>query len=172
MKGMDAAGLDRLHDIVVPPPVAWWPPAPGWYLLAALAGALIVLLLVRQVNLWRANAYRRAALVELRDLSKADAASTQPRTALREAAEILKRTALVAAPRQHVARLSGHPWIDWLDRHGGGSVFPGNVARLLEHTVYESDESDLPEESLRNTITAIEAWIVHHRIEPADSDGN
>ena len=50
MNNLDPAGLDRLHDIIVPSPVPFWPPAPGWYLLAAFVAFLLVWLIVRQVK--------------------------------------------------------------------------------------------------------------------------
>jgi hypothetical protein len=64
----DPTGLDNLFDIVVPPPVSWWPPAPGWYVVGGLAIALAVWGAWRWWERWRAAAYRRAALAELRRL--------------------------------------------------------------------------------------------------------
>lgn len=172
MNGTDPASLDRLHDIIVPAAVPWLPPAPGWYLLAALVIGLLMLLIVHRAMLWRANAYRRTALAELRVFSKGSAAVAEPRTKLRGAAEILKRTALVAAPREDVASLSGRPWIAWLNEHGGGSSFHGAVTRLLTTRAYQSDKSDLEDHSLNDTLKVIGTWIVRHRIESPDSKGS
>ena len=98
MDGNDPASLDRLHDIFVPPPVPWWPPAPGWYLLAVLAVLLLLLLIARQVMRWRADAYRRAAITKLNLLLAGGVVAAGAERNLRGVAEILKRTALAAAP--------------------------------------------------------------------------
>jgi len=170
MNGADPASLDRLHDIVVPPPVPWWPPAPGWYLLAALAMVFVVALIVRHVMIWRANAYRRAALAELNLLARGNAAAIQAQSRLQEAAAILKRTALAAAPREEVAMLSGEVWIDWLNERGSGVLFQGDVAQLLEHTIYKTGNSDVSEDALRDVMETIRAWIVRHRVDQPDSE--
>jgi Domain of unknown function (DUF4381) len=172
MNGTDAASLDRLHDIFVPPPVAWWPPAPGWYLLAALVIVLLILFLIRQVMLWHANAYRRAALAELNQLSEVSATAKGAGYKLREASEILKRTALAAGNREDVAGLSGKDWIDWLNAHGGGAVFRGEVAGILEERVYQTNVSDVSEDAVRDAMDTIRDWIGHHRVEPLEAQGN
>ena len=126
------------------------------------------LLIVRRVKLHRADAYRRAALAELTGLIDESATDANNETKLREAAEILKRTALAGAPRVDVAKLSGRPWIEWLNTHGTGVVFRGAVARLLEQRVYQGAASDVSEEDLHEAVKAIRAWIAHHRIDPRD----
>ena len=111
----DAADLSRLADIVVPPPVPWWPPAPGWWIVAAALLVTAAMLLVATVRHCRRNAYRRRALVEIDALEPiGDAISVAALSA------VLKRTALVAYPREQVAPLTGSDWRTFLDRTGGG----------------------------------------------------
>jgi len=98
-----AASLDRLHDLALPPQVSWWPPAPGWYVVIALALAAAAWLAFRAWKHWRSNAYRRAALKELKSLDTPAAI-----------AELLRRTALAVSPRSSVAEKSGSAWLDWL----------------------------------------------------------
>ena len=92
----DPTSLQNLRDIVEPAPVPWWPPAVGWWILLVVVAAFAVWLASRAWRRRHANAYRRAALKELRS-------ATNPV----EIAEILKRTALCAFPRTAVASLSG-----------------------------------------------------------------
>jgi hypothetical protein len=98
-----AASLDRLHDLALPPQVSWWPPAPGWYVVIALALIATAWLALRLLRRWQANAYRRAALHELKSLDTPAAI-----------AELLRRTALAVSPRSSVAEKSGSAWLDWL----------------------------------------------------------
>ena len=78
----DPSSLDNLFDIVVPPPVSWWPPEPGWYVVGGLAIALTVWAAWRGWERWRAAAYRRAALAELRRLEARAGAGAQHDAAL------------------------------------------------------------------------------------------
>jgi hypothetical protein len=143
----DPASLENLRDIVVPSPVSWWPPAVGWWLLAGalcIAGAVVLVGLLRQR---RHNAYRRIALRELAAAS-----------ALPQVAEILKRTALVAGPRNEIAGLSGERWCRWLRRETGKPV-PESVQKCLGRDVFRDEDScDL------NRVKAFVAeWIERHR---------
>ena len=121
----DPASLDRLHDIVEPAPVPWWPPAPGWYVVMAIAAVVLAWLGVRRWQHWRANAYRRAALRELND-------ATTPT----DISAVLRRTALVAAPRSTVASLTGDRWASWLAESTSANM-PPQVRELLAAGVYQ-----------------------------------
>jgi hypothetical protein len=120
----DPASLENLRDIVVPPPVPWWPPAPGWWFVLVVIAIATLVTAFRIWRVWRANAYRRAALHEL-----------QQATAITQIAEILKRTALVAYPRSDIAALSGPAWCQWLGETGAIQV-PGTVAEALTQGVF------------------------------------
>jgi hypothetical protein len=120
----DPASLDNLRSIVEPPAVSWWPPAPGWWVVAAACGLAALVVAVRRWRVWRANAYRRAAL---RELSTA--------TDVAEIAEILKRTALCAYPRVDVASLSGGAWVTRLEATARQPV-PAAVGEALTRGVY------------------------------------
>jgi hypothetical protein len=150
----DPASLDRLADIVTLPPVSWWPPAPAWYVVA---GAVLVLASAAVIAQWqrrRANAYRVTALAELKRVGR------EP-DALMRIAEILKRTALAAAPRQQVAALSGGRWVHWLNATGNGVVFSETAKTLLAGHVYGAGQPD------KKQITALaktaRAWIRKHQ---------
>jgi hypothetical protein len=104
----DPASLDNLRDIVEPAAVSWWPPAIGWWLLLGVILVVAAVFACRALRRWQADAYRRAALVELRS-----AGSNA------EVSVILKRTALAAFPRVDVASLSGQRWCQWLGETSG-----------------------------------------------------
>ncbi len=152
----DPTNLDNLQDIVTPPPVSWWPLATGWWVLFAtlLVGAVIIAFRVWQS--WRGNAYRRAALRELRT------AKTVP-----DIADILKRTALAANPRAEVASLTGITWSQWLVQTLGEPV-PDQIGEALGRGVFaEADNIDVSQ-----VVKFAENWIRCHRRSTSHSIGS
>ncbi len=147
----DTTSLANLRDIAVPPPVSWWPLALGWWVVIALTLVFIALYGYRTWQRWKANAYRRAALTELRS-------ATNDATI----AEILKRTALCASPRADVASLAGDNWCQWLCATGGADV-PVAVAERLSVGIFQDRSkhtSELHDFAAR--------WINNHRIHTTD----
>ncbi len=143
----DPTSLQNLRDIVEPLPVSWWPPAVGWWILSAVLVAAGMWGILRAWRRWRANAYRRAALNELRSATK-----------LVEIAEILKRVALCAFPRTDVASLSGIAWTDWL-RETAGQDLPAEVAEALSNGVFAGSDN----KNHADVASFVAAWIRHHR---------
>jgi len=150
----DAASLDNLRDIVELAPVSWWPLAAGWWVvigLSVVAGSYFVF---RTLRKWHANAYRRAAISELREND--DVAIV---------ADILKRTALCAYPRTKVASLSGEAWCRWLGETGDQEV-SDSVAECLTKGVFGAASSGKSEE----LAAFAEHWIINHQVKcPANS---
>lgn len=103
MNQNDPGSLDRLHDIVTASPVPWWPPAPAWYVVLMLLLATLLGVLFYVWRRWKANAYRREALVLCQKIMD----EAQPNQRSAQLAEILKRTALTTYPRAEVASLTG-----------------------------------------------------------------
>lgn len=145
----NAVSLDRLHDLALPPPVPWWPPAPGWYVVAAVVLVLVVVLVHRAWKNWRANAYRREALRELRSAESAAAI-----------ARLLRRTALAVVPRPVVATKSGAAWLDWLSAHGPDPM-PENVRAQLGAGLYDPHFESRDLTVLRDYAAR---WISRHRL--------
>ncbi len=123
---MDPADLANLRDIVAPPPISYWPLAPGWWVVGLALVALATIGLLRLLARYNANAYRRAALLELARLD--GLAPVQQAQAI---STILKRAALAAYPRADVAALTGAGWALFLDRTGRTEAFTRGAARGL-----------------------------------------
>jgi hypothetical protein len=143
-----STSLDHLHDVVPPRDIGWWPLAVGWYVVGVALVVLLLILVFRMWKNWQANAYRRAAL---RELEKAPDIST--------VATILRRTALVVAPRSLVAGKTGDSWVDWL-----ASAFPGPMPEQVRHQlargIYGRPDAGDDFETLRRYA---DQWIRHHQ---------
>jgi hypothetical protein len=124
---MDPAAPSRaaMHDLLLPPPVPLWPATPAWIVLGAVLLLALVWLLWRGWRAWRRNAYRRAALRALRDAERPG-----------EIAAILKRTALAAWPRPHVAALAGTDWAAFLRRTAPRARLSNATALALAELAY------------------------------------
>jgi hypothetical protein len=168
----DPTSLDRLHDIVAPPPAPWWPPAPGWYWVLGflLVGILVILLMA--LACWQRNRYRREALAELARLEPALGELATRAAALGVLAELLKRVALTAFPREQVANLTGPDWFEFLDHTGRTTGFSEGRGAILERAVHDPrTAAALDEPRARELLSLVRHWLVHHRVE-AVSGGN
>ena len=165
----DATSLDRLHDIIVPAPAPWWPPAPGWYWVLGLMVVVLLAALITGLIRWQHNRYRREALAELarQEVALQNAKLRSP--ALLSLAELLKRTAVTAFPREDVATLTGPKWFEFLDDTARGSRFRDALGTLLENAIYDPRTVDtLDPQKLHSVVEAIRHWIKFHdtRLEP------
>ncbi|NEK18573.1 DUF4381 domain-containing protein [Rhizobium leguminosarum] len=162
---MTETALRSLHDIVVPAPVSWWPQTWGWALVAALLALAALLVFLRWIKRYRANAYRREALALLERISGKLRHPATRADAIQDLAEVLKRTALAAWPRDEVASLSGDGWVRFLDAHdedGTGDT----LERLLDDFEYHGTEivADLPSSVCGDLVIAARKWIEQHHV--------
>lgn len=163
------AALHQLADVVVPPPVPWTPQTAGWVALAVLLSLAVVWLLMWAVRRYRANRYRRAALVQLKRIEAHLNAGDSEEARLRAVAALpvlLKRTALAAWPREAVAGLSGAAWVAFLQTHAGRAQ--GAVQRLqplLDDAEYRrAGLSALSLDDANVLAQACREWIARHRV--------
>ena len=165
----DATSLDRLHDIIVAPPVPWWPPASGWYWVLGLMVVMLLAALITGLIRWQHNRYRREALAELarQEVALQNAELRSP--ALLSLAELLKRTAVTAFPREDVATLTGPKWFEFLDHTASGSHFRDAHGAMLENAIYDPRTAGVLDLwKLHSLVEAIRYWIKYHdpRLEP------
>ncbi|MEJ1972502.1 MAG: DUF4381 domain-containing protein [Lacunisphaera sp.] len=163
----DPASLDRLHDIVAPPSVPWWPPAPGWYYVIVLLLVLVLVLAICGLIHRQRNRYRREALAEFARQEKRLGDPAQRVAALAVLAELLKRAAVTAFPREQVAALTGPVWFSFLDQTGRCTFFSRGEGARLEAAVYDpAGAMQLDEAAARVLAQRVRHWLRHHRINP------
>ncbi|KRE06700.1 hypothetical protein ASE63_23620 [Bosea sp. Root381] len=102
----DPGDLANLADLALPPPVSFWPPAPGVWIVGGTLLAMLLVAAWQAARRYQADAYLREAHAELDRLG--------PAPSIEGVSEILKRAALVAFGRAHVASLTGKSWGDFL----------------------------------------------------------
>jgi Ca-activated chloride channel family protein len=149
--------LERLSPVPEPAVVSLWPQTEAW-LWVVLIGLALAAALTRR--LWlrrRANAYRRAALEEIRLAGESPAAL----------AEILRRTALAAFPRSDVAGLFGEEWLAFLDRTSGSdrafgrSAFREGPGRAFALAPYQSEMQETNDTKELARLAA--RWVRRHQ---------
>ncbi len=139
--------LDLLEPVVAPPPVSLLPQTTGWLWLLAVLLAGVGLVLPRIIRHRRSNGYRRVAESELKRV-KSDPAAI---------AAIMRRTALVAFPRQDVASLHGDAWLAFLDQSYDGNQFRTGPGRALASAPYR------PNMECPGLTDAAIRWVRQHR---------
>jgi hypothetical protein len=150
-QAVSPAALDKLHGFYQPPPVPWTPQTLGWYIVFGILALLIVWLTIWKIHNWRQNGYRREALREL--------ASSSPE----QLSGLLKRTALAAWPREHVASLSGDKWIDFLAESSAIPSFRENPGNRIEQIAFAPPPLSPKDEVVLRDLSA--QWIRRHRVQ-------
>lgn len=143
--------VNLLDKLVLPPepaPISMMPQTFGWIVLVFVVLLAIAFASWRAYRRYKAAAYRRAALAELQQ------ASGNPQAL----AELVRRTALSAYPRQEVAGLYGDAWLVFLDGTSSGNTFRQGPGRFLSNAPYQRSGS-VPD----GAVDAIRDWILHHK---------
>lgn len=129
--------LDLMHGLVMPEPVAWLPETPGWWIVLGWLFAVMLLAGWQLVKRRRRNRYRRDALTELRSIAAQP--ELGPAESAQRIAALLKRTALVAYPREDVAALYGGDWAEFLKESAGDDRQIADAAEVLSAAAYRPD---------------------------------
>ncbi|MBN4053290.1 DUF4381 domain-containing protein [Haliea sp. AH-315-K21] len=139
--------LSQLADIHLPDPVSFWPLAPGWWLVIVLILAGLCWLgfqLLKKIML------NRRLQTAQRELIKAIQAyrdtinnkDSDPNKAgldyLYAVNTVLNRVALYTDPKhsRDIAKLSGNPWLEYLDHAYGGTEFKEGSGKVLAEGQY------------------------------------
>jgi uncharacterized protein DUF4381 len=147
-----------LIDIPLPPAVTLWPQTWTSRITIALLLIGLVAFVVGFARRRWVNRYRREALAELEQITRA--AADDPGALAAGLATLVRRTALAAFPREQVAALAGHAWLTFLDRAYGGTEFAHGAGRDLETLAYRPQPRKTSQMPL---VDLVRRWIkVHH----------
>ena len=157
----DPTNIDLLHDVIAPPPVRWWPPALGWYWVLGIMLVVLFVVGLRIFLHWQRKRYIREALAEWK---RNEAVLGERRAeALAGFAELLKRTALCAWPREQVASLTGASWLAFLDRTGATDGFSSGLGAIIENAAYDPRSAhSLDESRVREAAELVRHWLKNH----------
>ncbi len=152
--------LASLHPLREPLPIGWWPMAPGWWLLIAIAALCLGGLVYFLVKRYRANAYRRQALAQLRALRQQFLAQRDASQYVAQTNALLKSVALHCYPRREVAASSGEQWLTFLNsRVKGTEQFqPDFVTAAYRRACPDMDMAQLHR--------AAQSWIKRRKVTP------
>lgn len=144
-----------LRDLHLPEAVGWWPPAPGWWLLFGLLLLLLALAARALYRRHRRNAARRLALAELARLKSAWDRDRNTAVLAARTSDLLRRAMLAYAPRHEVAGLTGHAWLEWLDRGLERQPFSRGPGRNLSDLPYRDPAAGAVEVDVDGLVAAV-----------------
>ena len=166
----DSGNLQNLHDIVTPAAVSWWPLAPGWYVIAGLVLLTIAGVAWRSWRRYLASGYRRDALHACAAIELRIGDPALRWSCLADLAELLKRVALAAYPREQVAGLTGDAWWRFLETGAGRIGFDNEMRAIMDQALYGNSNAAAPNDDIVASIcSAARDWIGRH--DPAPRAG-
>lgn len=162
---MTEVALRSLKDIALPEPVSWMPQTWGWAMIAGLAAVVIFACGLHWLRRYRANAYRREALLLLIAVEEKIRNPATRRDGIHDLTELLKRVALAGWTRLDVASMSGGSWVRFLDAHADQRSADA-LQKLLDDFEYRDAESldTLPSNVGDEMATAARGWIEQHHV--------
>ena len=147
--------LELMHENVEPEVVSLLPATDAWLVLAGWIVTVLAIALGAWRRRWRRNRYRRDAL---RMLAGIEADTSLDATAsAAQIAELVKRTALAAYPRDAVASLYGKTWSAFLVESANHDRRVAEQADDLASAAY------MPGKSGPDLLPAARRWIRVHR---------
>ena len=153
--------LENLRDVQLPPVLSIWELAPGWWFLSFLLTTFVFFLLWFFAKTWRDNKYRRDALLELDAIDLRRKKTGDDLGFLRDSQTLLKRVALTAFPREHVAQLTDVEWIIFLGRSSKKSRFEGPISEVLIDDIYR-EKLERPLDP-HEVCVLLRFWIKNHK---------
>ncbi|MEZ8351110.1 DUF4381 domain-containing protein [Vibrio splendidus] len=158
--------MASLSEPSLPESISWLPNAPGWYWLLLLLFCFALYRVYLVIQKYLANTYRRAALVELEQLSLE--AQSGDISSFQKLPQLLRRTALYAFPRAEVAPITGTDWEKWLDDHCTKRQFStefstSELSGVLAQLAYSS-AATLTGEKRNAIMENVALWIKHHEV--------
>lgn len=158
--------LSQLADIHLPDPVSIWPLAPGWWVFIAVVFLFLIWLAYKALKKLMLRKRLQSAQAELSKALQAYRTATSSADCDNNKAgldylyavnTVLNRVALFTDARQQrtIARLSGKPWLSYLDTSYGGRDFSEGSGKVLAEGQYRPIFSG----EVESLYTLAQSWI-------------
>ena len=122
-----------LRDVHLPEAISGWPLAIGWWITLALIPILLWISYKVYKHLTRKTAVKTAKQLLL--VLKQDRTKTEAQV-LAEVSALLRRVAMSVAPREECAGLTGHAWLEYLDKSLDDKPFTRGLGQCLGDVIY------------------------------------
>lgn len=149
--------LAALAPLREPEAISWWPLAPGWYALLALALVIVAAALWLWWRHRQRNAYRRAALQNLRELEHQLTVDGNAQQYLAGVNRLLKRVAIHTYGKRQVAALHGADWLAFLNTSAAQPAFADPPENPYSNTQPDTTQ-------VRRFGRAAAHWLQHHEV--------
>ena len=149
--------LGNFVEVVPPGPIDWLPQTLGWQIAAIVAAVFATRYIFKKLRYWYQNRYRTEAAERLKKIEQI----AEGDRLIMELNRLLKLTALVAYSRETVAKLSGTPWVDFLNDQCAAPVFTNSQMSLLARGSYQ--RMDIDKTAIDGLLDASARWIEEHR---------
>jgi len=152
-----------LKDIVettMPETISWWPSTLGWKFVVVIILLFSLNKLLKSVQRYRHNIYRRQALTWLESIP--DSHNEQSDGIYRQIPALVRLTALKATSRREISNLNKAQWDLWLDKQCPACNFATTFPKYL-HLLAYSPTFSLPQSEMTAFITEVKIWIKQHR---------
>jgi hypothetical protein len=156
--------LTSMSEVIMPEPISWLPAAPAWWLLLMVVAFGALRMLVRFLNNWRRNAYRRIALKQLKSLQQEYLQGNSD--ALKGIPLLLRQALLLPLPRTMVVALEGELWTEFLRRTWLQSEFDDVVLQGLNRLAYISPQQreQISKSEGQVFFDWCQQWLNNHRL--------
>lgn len=144
---------DQLKGIISPAP--GFELAPGWWFLLILSIAALVLLGAWFAQQYRARAYRRQAIKQLRDFG-ARPEGIEPE----DINGLLKQVAMTTFGRTEIAPLTSQDWVEFLNRTCSSAVFSDHLKYFVAEGIYKADREAAPKQEF---LRFAQQWVKQHK---------
>lgn len=153
--------IHGIDEIILPAAISWWPNTIGWQLVAFLLAAFSIRHVYLKTKIWWSNRYRREVVAKLNEFKKYS--NSELVSVVEQLPFYLKTTALQAYPRDQVAQLSGHDWVDFLNDKYGSILFTEHLSEQLITVSYRpKSQWQLSDQECLNLIDTAIHWVKHH----------
>jgi len=131
----------------------------GWKMLFGMLALLCLVLLYKYYKSYKNNAYRREAVLHVKQL--ANAHQSNPVSLISETMFQLKQTALQSYSRSEVASLKGAEWLRFLDEKGKITHFLKDEI-IITQALYKNELDTTGQFSSSAFINSSIKWIKTH----------